>query len=422
MLPYSAFTKSPPKDQPRRVYGVVGDAYLQNRVVAGLIARVLDADSRDFNLDTVRGNTSSVAEVLSLAANLPFLAERRVVVVTEIEKLENIGKITALGSASAPDSDADESESESEAPTSEAPVEDGKKVSRGATKTASATKMLSDGLKNLPPGTTLILIRTPETPDINARKKEARLINAALDKIIEAKDGGNGIIVNCIIDPKDSRVAVTLLQSEASERRLALSPGIAEQLVERCGTDLQLLLNELEKCALSAGNGAITSEVVAEMTQPALHNTVFDLVGAIIERRGAPALDIVRQLFAANVSPEQLLGLLISDLRLLFQARALIDLGITNAGAIASMAPAQRSQFPDSGMVALLSNPGQSFRANKMLSQARRLAAPQLQSALEMAFETDLALKGVTGDGGFLPAKNASRASLEILIARLCGK
>jgi DNA polymerase III delta subunit len=267
----------------------------------------------------------------------------------------------------------------------------------------------------------LILARTPETPDVNARKKERRLINAALDKIIEGKDGG-GVIFDCTIDPNNSGAAVRLLQEEAQNREIELSPPIAMQLVERCGTDLQLLINELEKCALFAGQNPISLEVVAEMTQPALHNTTFDLIDATIDRQGARALDIVRQLFAANISPEQLLGQLIGHLRLLFQARALLDAGVSDARSLNAMAPQERAQFPNEGMVALLANPGQKFRANKMLSQARRLSIAQIQSALEMALETDLALKGVSGDGGFLPAKNASRSSLEILIARLCGK
>ncbi len=422
MLPYSAFSKLLSKDPPRRVYGVLGDAYLQNRVVQGILAQFLDADARDFNLDTVRGQNSTVSEVLSLVANLPFLAERRAVVVTEIEKLENIGKQLGAGGTSGADSDETddgETDIESEAAPSE---NEGKKPNRAAAKGANAAKTLSDGLKNLPATTLLILVRTPETPDINARKKEPRLINAALDKVLEDPKSGGGVIVNCTIDPKNSREAVALLQSEAKTREIALSPAIAEQLVERCGTDLQLLLGELEKCALFAGNGPITLEVVAEMTQPALHNTTFDLLDAIIDRRGAFALDIVRQLFGANISPEQLLGQLIAHLRLLFQARALLDIGIDGARAASAMTPAQRRGFPSDGMLAMMSNPSQGFRANKMLTQGRRLSTLQLQSALEMAFETDLTLKGISGDGGFLPAKNASRASLEILIARLCGK
>lgn len=423
MLPYPAFLKTLAKESPRRVYGVLGDAYLQNRVVSAILERTLDADARDFNLDTVRGNSSSVAEVLSLIANLPFLAERRAVVVTEIEKLDGIGKAgTGAAASSAADLEETESEGETDAPDSIAGEDDGKKPSKSVAKGASAAKTLSDGLKNLPSTTVLILVRTPETPDINARKKEARLINAAIDKIIEGKPGGEGVIVNCIIDPKDSRLATNLLLAEARERGIAVSPGIGEQLVERCGTDLQLLLGELEKCALFAGQGPITANVVAEMTQPALHNTTFDLLDAIIERRGAPALDIVRGLFGAGISPEQLLSQLSNHLRLLFQARALLDMGVANAGALAAMPSNERRQFPTDGMVALLSNPSQNFRAGKMLAQGRRLPLLQIQSALEMAFETDLVLKGVAGDGGFLPAKNASRASLEILIARLCGQ
>lgn len=410
MLPASALQPTLKKGA-LRIYGVVGDSYLQNRVIAAILNQFLDSDVREFNLDTVRGNNSSVSDVLSLCANMPFLAERRAVVVTEIEKLDNIGKSSA---SDAGESGADEAETAGQSETEEAP-----RAARGAAKVSNAAKTLSEGLKNLPASTLLILARTPETPDVNARKKERRLINAAIDKIIEGKDG---VIFDCTIDPNNSGAAIKLLQEEARARSIELSPPIAAQLVERCGTDLQLLINELEKCALSAGNNPITLEVVAEMTQPALHNTTFDLIDAIIDRRGAPALDIVRQLFAANISPEQLLGQLIGHLRLLLQARALIDFGATDARAFASLTDAQRAQFPKDGMVVMLNNPGQKFRANKMLTQGRRLPVAQLQSALEMAFETDLSLKGIAGDGGFVPTKEGSKASLEILIARLCGK
>jgi hypothetical protein len=146
MLPYSAFTlkKAVPNGAPLPVYGVLGDAYLQQLVVRTLLDAAMDADARDFNMDTVDGESATVGEVLSLCGNLPFLSERRAVVVNRAERLENIGRA---------------GESEDEKPTK----------GKAAKGTLSPAKRLSEGLKNLPPTTLLLLLRTPETPEPGAR-------------------------------------------------------------------------------------------------------------------------------------------------------------------------------------------------------------------------------------------------------------
>lgn len=407
MLPYSAFVKEEKnfaKGQFRRVYGVLGDAHLQSRVVESLLGHSLDADARDFNLDVVSGNDATVADVLALAGNLPFLAERRVVVVSEIEKLENIGKTAGT----------DDEGGEEEAPR----AEDGDASPR-ALKTSNAAKTFGEALRKIAPTTILILRRTPETPDINARKKVRRLLNATLDKIIEGKDGGEGLIVDCTLDPKDSGSALKMVEDEAAARGVRLQGGVARFLVERCGTDIQQLLGELEKCELSAGGAMVTTQIVEEMTRPALHNTTFDLIDAISEKRGAQALALTRQMFDFGIAPEQMLGQLVSHLRQLMQARGLQDAGVQRAGDLKTLSESVRRQFPAEGFVTLLNNPGQSWRAGKLMNQSRRFSTLQLQGALEMSLDADLAFKGIQGDGGF-ESRNAQKASFEILLARLC--
>src|SRR5687768_319920 len=93
MLPYSAFSKKKvlgADAAPRRVYGVLGDAFLQQRVHEALVNWCLDADARDFNLDTIDGEGAAVNDVLALCGNLPFLSDRRVVVVARAERLDNM--------------------------------------------------------------------------------------------------------------------------------------------------------------------------------------------------------------------------------------------------------------------------------------------------------------------------------------------
>src|SRR5690606_809179 len=93
MLPYSAFSKKKvltAESTPRRAYGVLGDAFLQQRVHDALLGWCLDADARDFNLDTIDGEGAGINDVLALCGNLPFLSDRRVVVVARAERLENM--------------------------------------------------------------------------------------------------------------------------------------------------------------------------------------------------------------------------------------------------------------------------------------------------------------------------------------------
>ena len=95
MIPYAAFKRDKvfnKKDEPLRVYGTLGDGELQKRVTNAIIDWCLPADVRDFNFDLLDGETHSISDVLSRAANVPFLAERRVVHVMRAEALDNLNR------------------------------------------------------------------------------------------------------------------------------------------------------------------------------------------------------------------------------------------------------------------------------------------------------------------------------------------
>ena len=140
MLLYPAFSleKAIPKGEARRVYGTLGDAHLQREIRRTLIGALLDDDSRDFNFDELDGESAKVADVVGACGNLPFLSERRVVLVRRAEKIENIAR------------------------------SEEKKDTKA--KGPSAAKRRADGIAALPPTTFLFLPRPPETPDAGAKK------------------------------------------------------------------------------------------------------------------------------------------------------------------------------------------------------------------------------------------------------------
>ena len=387
IINYAAFSDKralDKKGEPYRVYGVWGDAYLQGRVIQSLLGWSLSDDARDFNLDALDGESTSVSDVLAAAGNLPFLSDRRAVIVRRADKLEGVA--TTGGGAR-------------------------KKKSDG-----SPASRLADGIENLAASTVLILARSPETPEPGDKPGE-RCLNAALDKIVDA----HGLLVNCLVPPRATPVAIGIVEAEAAAHDIALARGAAAHLVNRCGTDIASLLSELEKCALRAGLGQpITAAVIDEMTKATLHDTVFDLTDSIGARQGARALGSLKDLLGAGEPPELIMSLIVRHLRQLLQARALLDAGLSLDGSAARrISPQLMAQLPagrDNLATALQS---QHWLGGRLNNQARHFSAGQLARALELAFEADLAAKGIEGNGGF-ESRDESRASLEMLVAKLC--
>ena len=402
MLPYSAFSKKrvlDDKGAPRRVYGILGDAWLQKRVIDALLSWSLDADARDFNLDSLDGESATVNDVLARCGNLPFLSDHRVVIVARAERLEGMHR-------SGESSD-------------DAPAKSSAKTAKGkaASKTTSPAKRLSEGLKNIAPSTVLILQRSPETPDPGARAGTPRCINAAVDKVLEGDDA-RGVIIDCTVAIKDVRTPVATVQNEAEAQGIPLAPDAAPFLVERCGHDIALLLSELEKCALRAGVGnVVTRGVIEEMTRKKAQETIFDLTDALGDRKTAHALGLVRELLETGEAAPQILAMLVRHLRQLLQARSFLDAGLSlDASTLRRLPPDIAAQLPKDNLASFLQN--QNWAGKRFTAQARNFSVEQLQLALEAALATDLAMKGIEGDGG-AESKKEPELLLELFMARI---
>jgi DNA polymerase-3 subunit delta len=68
------------------LYGV--EHFLIDRLQQLIIAGGLEAHERDFNLDIVYGSDANAQQVLALCSSFPVMAERRVVVVRDFEKVQ----------------------------------------------------------------------------------------------------------------------------------------------------------------------------------------------------------------------------------------------------------------------------------------------------------------------------------------------
>lgn len=64
------------------------ETYLMDEVQDAILQNGLEVHERDFNLDVVYGSDADVQQVLGLCAGYPVMAQRRVVIVREFEKLK----------------------------------------------------------------------------------------------------------------------------------------------------------------------------------------------------------------------------------------------------------------------------------------------------------------------------------------------
>lgn len=72
------------------IYFLFGEeGFLIDELQDVLIEHALDARQHDFNLDIVYGSEAEASQVIGLCQGYPVMAERRVVIVREFEKLEN---------------------------------------------------------------------------------------------------------------------------------------------------------------------------------------------------------------------------------------------------------------------------------------------------------------------------------------------
>jgi DNA polymerase III subunit delta len=380
MLAYTEFKKSKalPNNAPLRVYGVLGDGFLQKRVVDALLDWILPPDARDFNLDTLDGETSTITEVLSRCGNLPFLADVRVVLVQRAERLEGLHR------------GGDDGE--------EKPKAKGKGAAKGAAKgTLSPAKRLSEAFEKLPESTVLILARTPETPEPGARAATPRCLNANVDKSLEKV----GLVIDCTVPAKNAGFAIRVLMDEAARRQIPLAPDAAEHLVTRAGMDIANLLTELEKCALRAGLGQmVTAPIIDEMVKRAPHETIFDLTDALGARQTPRAIGLLRELVAGGDAPERILATLVTHLRQLLQARAFLDARLSlDASLSYRLPPDLAAQLPKDGKDNLANVlQVQAWRGRRLAEQARNFSTEQIQAALEAALAADLAMKGISAD------------------------
>ncbi len=232
---------------------------------------------------------------------------------------------------------------------------------RGKSK-SSPSDALAEYASKPSPTTCMILVGTK----VDGRRKLATVAKKT------------GIIVDCL--PLRPNMLPLFVREEAKRRGHPIAGDVADALVDLVGNELASLIDAIERLSLYVGaqdgKGAeITEDAVIACIARVRVGSVWGLSDAVAARDRATALKLLNENFDARDRGLPLHGLLASSIRKMLKLRALLEAGASTDEA------AKLAGFPP-------------FKAQEAARQAKRFPPGELERAVAIFAEADLALKG----------------------------
>ena len=341
------------------------DTYSLRSYLDELRAAVGMPDVLDANITSLNTQDASPASILGLCQAMPFLADRRMVIVDGLvaslagDSRGNKGKVTA--------------------------------------ETLASWQDFFPTLPNNMPSTSDLVFMEGQLParyeparrrgGDEALPRSDRWDNSPVLKNVKAvadvKEFGD-------MDPNDLRGWV---QNRVMERNGNITTNAVQLLVDMIGTDLWTLASEVEKLLLYATGRAIEIEDVEEMVVSVKEVSVFAVVDAVLEGNRGVAMRNLTKVLEGETTVPNLLGLLGRQVRMLLVAKELIQ-----------------EKVPQGELGARLGI-NSAYPLRKTLEQAKRFSPQSLRLLHTGLLNTDVAIK--TGAQG-------ERLALEFLVAEMC--
>lgn len=312
------------------------DDFLQSKELTHLKTALGDREMADLNTTWLDGRRATVAEVQAACDALPFLTERRLVVVEGLlSRLRRRRKVK------------EKVESEED----------------GGGESGSLQNLL-DYVERVPETTDLVFIEPVKAKEINTTKAFKHLAALARE--------GRARMAACT--PPQQRELAQWIVERAKEKGARIAGDAAQELANAVGAHLRLLDQELEKLSTYALDRPITPQDVRLLVAATREANVFHMVEALGRGDRQVALKMLRELHADGEASLKILGMIARHFRQLLQAKDLTVQGL-NAGEVARQMHLQN------------------WQADRALRQARRFTIPQLEAVFDHMLETDVAIK-----------------------------
>jgi DNA polymerase III subunit delta len=308
------------------------DEYSREEFIRDIKSKLGDISLLSTNTSVLDGADLSLNELKACAEVMPFLAEKRLVVIKGLlDRFEpKTGPVKAKKS---PSSSARENEFQA----------------------------LIECLKNLPPSTILILSDKIEN-------KKNPLQNNPLYR---------GIAEKAEVKPfpllKGTRLS-QWIQSRITQKGGAISVQATEILMQLIGGDLFTLSNEINKLVAFTAGRMIEEKDVRMVVSAAQEANIFVMVDALIDHKIDQAQNILQGLLKNGVAPGQILTLLARQIQMMVQIKDL-----------------KSQKRPTSEVISATGlNP---YVLDKLVVRAEKYTLDNLKHIYNKLLETDLAIK-----------------------------
>ena len=310
------------------------DPFTLGETVARLRERMMKDDPMaELNQSDLDGRSLQLGALKEAAEAMPFMGERRLVVVRDL-----VGRCNPRG---------------------------GDKSGR-----SELADGLTDLLSSLPPTTRLVLHETTvhgNNPVLRWAKRWQ-----ASQPVPEA-----ACVIKAFEAPKPPQLPAWISR-RAKQREGSIeanaATALADALVRDRSVDLGLADNELEKLLTYAGQRSITAADVELLVTPVSLESIFRFIDVLAERNGPEATTMLHRFLENNEPPLRILALVARQFRLLSLAKALSEAGI-----------------PQGELAGRLSVPP--FAVRKLVSQSSRFSSAFLDAALRRLVEIDHSVK-----------------------------
>ena len=248
--------------------------------IKALVARLGDPSLVDLNYSRFDGRSASEEDLRTSALAIPFLAERRLVV------LDNAGSRLGKGSE----------------------------------------ERFKPFLSHIPATTAFILVVTDEFA-LSGKKKGWQVLPAD-HWLLKWQAGAGGQALYRLFHLPAQREMPEWIRKKAAERGGKFNPSAARALADHTGSDTQYALQEIDKLLTYVDyQRMVEPEDVELLTAPGGQVNIFDMVDALGEGNTNRALRLLHALLD-ETDPLSMFGMIVRQFRLILQAREILDAGI----------------------------------------------------------------------------------------------
>ncbi|MED0702117.1 DNA polymerase III subunit delta [Aeribacillus composti] len=249
------------------------ESFLLNETIRKLLTEAINEDEREFNYSVYDMEETNIETAVEDGETMPFLGERRMVVVKNPYFLM--------------------SEKKKE-------------------KVEHNLKKLEQYVENPAPFTVFVFLLPHEK--IDERKKLTKQIKKAAT-VVE-------------MNSFSEEETVKWIKEKAEAENVAMEKEAIDELMEKTSGNLMIIDKEMEKlCAYVGSGNKLTAEMVKQLVARSLEQNVFDLIDAVVKKKTEEAFKIFYDLLKINEEPIKILSLLTQQFRLLYQVKQLSKSG-----------------------------------------------------------------------------------------------